>query len=93
MKRQVIGMKERINRLAKGIIDSEQPKMTWSPEKIDETLRMNTLMQRNLWIGSENGLSVKGFVYSSNLRCGFQGITIRLADSGAGSYMKWTLRS
>ena len=55
-------MKERINRLAKGIIDSEQPKMTWSPEKIDETLRMNTLMQRNLWIGSENGLSVKGFV-------------------------------
>lgn len=45
MKRQVIGMKERINRLAKGIIDSEQPKMTWSPEKIDETLRMNTLMQ------------------------------------------------
>ena len=51
MKRQVIGMKERINRLAKGIIDSEQPKMTWSPEKIDETLRMNTLMQRNLWIG------------------------------------------
>lgn len=68
MKRQVIGMKERINRLAKGIIDSEQPKMTWSPEKIDETLRMNTLMQRNLWIGSENGLSVKGFVYSSNLR-------------------------
>ena len=49
MKRQVIGMKERINRLAKGIIDSEQPKMTWSPEKIDETLRMNTLMQRNLW--------------------------------------------
>ena len=54
MKRQVIGMKERINRLAKGIIDSEQPKMTWSPEKIDETLRMNTLMQRNLWIGSEN---------------------------------------
>ena len=76
-------MKERINRLAKGIIDSEQPKMTWSPEKIDETLRMNTLMQRNLWIGSENGLSVKGF----------RGITIRLADSGAGSYMKWTLRS
>ena len=47
MKRQVIGMKERINRLAKGIIDSEQPKMTWSPEKIDETLRMNTLRQRN----------------------------------------------
>ena len=53
-------MKERINRLAKGIIDSEQPKMTWSPEKIDETLRMNTLMQRNLWIGSENWIKCEG---------------------------------
>lgn len=60
MKRQVIGMKERINRLAKGIIDSEQPKMTWSPEKIDETLRMNTLMQRNLWIGSEKWIKCEG---------------------------------
>lgn len=61
-------MKERINRLAKGIIDSELPKMTWTPEKIDETLRMNTVVQRNLWINSENGLSVKGFIYSSNFR-------------------------
>ena len=61
-------MKERINRLAKGIIDSELPKMTWTPEKIDETLRMNAVVQGNLWITSENGLSVKGFIYSSNLR-------------------------
>lgn len=61
-------MKERINRLAKGIIDSEQPKMSWMPDNIDETLRMNTVVQKNLWVGSENGLSVKGFVYSSNRR-------------------------
>ncbi len=61
-------MKERINRLAKGIIDSERPKMSWMPDNIDETLRMNTVVQKSLWIGSENGLSVKGFVYSSNLR-------------------------
>ena len=40
-------MKERITRLAKGIIDSEQPKMTWSPDQTDETRRMNTMVQRN----------------------------------------------
>lgn len=61
-------MKEKINRLAKGIIDSDKPKMSWMPDNIDETLRMNTVVQKNLWIGSDNGLSVKGFVYSSNLR-------------------------
>ncbi len=61
-------MKERINRLAKGIIDTEQPKMSWMPDKIDETLRMNTVAARTLWVTSENGISVKGFVYSSNQR-------------------------
>ena len=34
-------MKERINRLAKGIIDAELPQMRWSPEVIEETVRMN----------------------------------------------------
>lgn len=61
-------MKERINRLAKGIIDSEQPKMTWSPEVIDETLKLNGIARRELFIASSNGLNVKGFVYSSNIR-------------------------
>mgnify|MGYP003372686334 FL=1 len=61
-------MKERINRLAKGIIDSELPRMIWSPEIIEETLRMNGIVRRELLIGSENGLNVKGFVYSSHSR-------------------------
>jgi len=61
-------MKERINRLAKGIIDSELPKIAWAPEIIEETVRMNTTVRRELFISSENGLNVKGFVYSSNFR-------------------------
>ena len=61
-------MKERINRLAKGIIDAELPQMSWSPEIIEETVRMNTVVRRELSITSSNGLNVKGFVYSSNLR-------------------------
>ena len=61
-------MKERINRLAKGIIDSQMPEMTWAPEVIEETVRMNATVRRELFIGSSNGLNVKGFVYSSSLR-------------------------
>lgn len=61
-------MKERINRLAKGIIDAELPQMTWSPEIIEETVRLNSVTRRDLSIFSTNGLNVKGFVYSSNLR-------------------------
>ena len=56
---------------------------------------MNTLMHEIIYgFGSENGLSVKGFVYILEpAGADSRGITIRLADSGAGSYMKWTLRS
>lgn len=61
-------MKERINRLAKGIIDAELPQMSWSPEVIEETVRMNTVFRRELLITSSNRLNVKGFVYSSNFR-------------------------
>ena len=61
-------MKERINRLAKGIVDSDFPKMIWSPDAIDETIRINTTARRELFVGSENGLNVKGLVYSSNMR-------------------------
>lgn len=61
-------MKERINRLAKGIMDAELPQMSWSPEVIEETVRMNTVFRRELLIESRNRLNVKGFLYSSNVR-------------------------
>ncbi|MEG2870822.1 MAG: DUF5717 family protein, partial [Clostridium sp.] len=61
-------MKERINRLAKGIIDSEFPKIVWSPDTIEETIRINTIARREIFVGSENGLNVKGLIYSSNAR-------------------------
>lgn len=61
-------MKERINRLAKGIIDSDLPKMIWSPGKIEESIKINTTARREIFIGSENALNIKGLVYSSNIR-------------------------
>lgn len=61
-------MKERINRLAKGIVDTELPRMRWEPQQIEDTIRTNTKARREIFVGSENGLNVKGLVYSSNMR-------------------------
>lgn len=61
-------MKERINRLAKGIVDTEFPKMLLQPETIDETIRLNSKVKKEIFAGSENGLNIKGLVYSSNMR-------------------------
>lgn len=64
-------MKERINKLAKGIVDSELPMMTYSPVNIEETIRINTTAKRELFIGSGNSLNVKGLIYSSHERVRF----------------------
>ena len=61
-------MRERINRLAKGIVDSELPRLFLSPEKVEETLGCNTVYKRELFLSSENNLSVKGLAYSTHSR-------------------------
>lgn len=61
-------MKERINRLAMGIVDAARPQMVWTPDAIEETIRTNTTVKRELFIGSEGGGSIKGLVYSTSDR-------------------------
>lgn len=61
-------MRERINRLAKGIIDTELPRVAAAPVSIDDTVRPQTEEKKEFYVGSLNGLNVKGLVYSSNLR-------------------------
>ena len=51
-------MKERINRLAMGIVDAARPQMVWTPDAIEETIRTNTTVKRELFIGSEGGGSI-----------------------------------
>ena len=53
-------MRERINRLAIGIVDTSKPKVIWTPDAIEETIRTNTTVRRELFIGTEGGGSVKG---------------------------------
>lgn len=61
-------MRERINRLAKGIIDMEVPVLTIQPSAIEEEIRAGERSRRELALSSENGLQCKGLVYSSNPR-------------------------
>lgn len=61
-------MRERINRLAKGILDSEIPKIKITPSEIQETVRLSGAVRRELIVTSENELQVKGLAYSSNFR-------------------------
>ena len=61
-------MRERINRLAKGIIDMETPKLRIQPETLNEEIHPGERVRRELFLISENGLHVKGLIYSSNLR-------------------------
>ena len=61
-------MRERINRLAKGIIDSEIPKIKVTPSGIDDVVRSGGATRRELVVTSENNLHIKGLAYSSNYR-------------------------
>lgn len=61
-------MRERINRLAKGIVDMEKPALTIQPERFDEEIQAGELTRKELFITSDNSLNSKGLVYSSNSR-------------------------
>ena len=87
-------MKERINRLARGIIDGERPEMAWQPEAVSETIRFDAVTKREILISSTNRLNVKGFVYSSNPRVripagnnSFGGVRNRIAYEVDASYL------
>lgn len=61
-------MRERINRLAKGIIDSEVSVIKVTPKGIDDVVRSGGATRRELVVTSENNLHIKGLAYSSNHR-------------------------
>ena len=61
-------MRERINRLARGIVDAELPKLFLTPVEVEETLASDTVYKRELYISSENNLYIKGLAYSSHSR-------------------------
>lgn len=61
-------MRERINRLAKGIIDMDVPALTVQPLVIEEEIKTGERRRGDLVVVSDNGIHGKGLVYSSNYR-------------------------
>ena len=61
-------MRERINRLARGIIDSGSPELALSPERVERFVPAGAVTRGEIVINSLNGLSVKGLAYSTHER-------------------------
>ena len=79
-------MRERINRLARGIVDAELPKLFLSPVKVEETLGSDTIYKRELYLSSENNLSIKGLAYSTHSR-------VRIASRSFGGLRNHIVRN
>lgn len=61
-------MRERINRLAKGIVDADVPQLAITPETVEETVQAGELTRKELYVADVQGRFIKGLVYSSNMR-------------------------
>ena len=56
-------MRERINRLARGIIDSSVPELVIKPERIEGSFRRESPCGESFPFKAENDLYIKGLVY------------------------------
>lgn len=59
-------MRERINRLAKGIVDAEIPEVLVLPETCGGTVTAGQVCRKELYVADRYGCFVKGLVYSSH---------------------------
>lgn len=59
-------MRERINRLAKGIVDAEVPEVLVLPEICEGTVTAGQVCRKELYVADRYGCFVKGLVYSSH---------------------------
>ena len=61
-------MKERINRLARGILDMDTPKVLVVPDKLEETVQAGKTLSGEFHVNSENSLYIKGLAYTNHTR-------------------------
>ncbi len=86
-------MKERINRLARGILDGETPKVVVMPEKIEETVQAKKMIVMEFHVNSGNGMHIKGLAYTSHTRVtvltpAFGGLRNRVSYQVDTSYLE-----
>ena len=61
-------MRERINRLARGILSAGDPELVLAPERIDLPVRKGEVLKTEIAAESGNGIHLKGLVYSDSVR-------------------------
>ena len=61
-------MREKINRLARGVLNEEQPLLSVSPERIEMELRRGEIVKVPLQADSLNGVHLKGLAWSDSIR-------------------------
>lgn len=61
-------MRERINRLARGIIDNGSPELVLTPERVEASVPAGEVIRGEILVSSGNNLHIKGLVYSSHER-------------------------
>lgn len=61
-------MRERINRLARGIIDSQVPELVLAPDKVEAAVPAGEVVRGEIVVSSANNLHIKGLAYSSHER-------------------------
>ena len=70
-------MRERINRLAKGIIEEELPILVCEPSNINLPIKVDEAVRFEIEVRSGNRIPLKGVAYSDNIR-------VRVVDSTFG---------
>ncbi len=61
-------MKERINLLARGILDMDVPQILIMPDRIEETIQAGSTGVWEFYVNSGNGLHIKGLAYTNHTR-------------------------
>lgn len=61
-------MREKINRLARGIVDTDVLQVNVVPESVEEAIQAGELTKKELYVTDLQGRFIKGLVYSSNPR-------------------------
>jgi len=61
-------MRERINRLARGMIENGVPELLLKPEAVEAAVPAGQTIRGELTVNSGNNLHIKGLVYSSDER-------------------------
>ncbi len=65
-------MREKINRLAKGILDRDIPELKLSPERFDDVLPPDTKRRYDLIIDTDDIFRLKGLSYCDDVRIGLE---------------------